>query len=52
MHTALVSRILKNPSLCEEVTLEGSAHAADTATPVNGAAASGDVSVTAEPVEH
>jgi len=23
MHTALVSRILKNPSLCEEVTLEG-----------------------------
>jgi UDP-3-O-[3-hydroxymyristoyl] N-acetylglucosamine deacetylase len=28
MHTALVSRILKNPSLCEEVTLNGASRAA------------------------
>jgi hypothetical protein len=51
MHTALVSRILKNPSLCEEVTLEGSEHSAGAGTAVDSAATAGDSALT-EPVEH
>jgi hypothetical protein len=44
MHTALVSRILKNPSLCEEVTLEGSPRAPEILTD-NAIAAASDYSV-------